>query len=78
MVANQSDITTTSKGYYDIDEQGYAFWHNDAYIQSMNNIGISGDDTFSVEMIIEPFTSGKNPNITANRHDGWANMLWFR
>ena len=65
MVANQSEITATSKGYYSIAEQGYVFLHNDAYMQTANNIGISGDATYTIEFVIKPWAAGTNSNYSA-------------
>lgn len=74
MVANQSDITETSKGYYDTTEQGYVFWHNDAYIESTNNLGISGDAVCTVEIVSKSYSNGINPNYSADI-DGFT--VWF-
>ena len=63
MVANQNDIIASSKGYYDVNEKGYVFWHNDAYIESVNNIGISGDDKYTVEIVMTPYQVGSNSNF---------------
>ena len=74
IVANQSEIIDTSKGYYDTTEQGYVFWHNDAYVESTNNIGIEGDAMFTVEIVSNSYTSEKNVNYSP---DAKSYTVWF-
>ena len=62
IVANQSDITSISKGYYCTEENGYAFLYNDAYMTSTNNVGLSGDDQYTVEIVMNPWSDTKNSN----------------
>ena len=60
-----SSITSTDKGYYSTTEKGYVFLHNDAYIESTNNIGLSGDDNYTVEVVMKPWADGTNTNYSS-------------
>ena len=74
MVSDQNSITQLSKGYYSPEEKGYVFLHNDAYIKSTNNIGISGDENYTVEVVIKPWEDKKNSNYSCYRR---SEFLWW-
>ena len=74
MVSNQNEITDLSKGYYSPEENGYVFLHNDAYIKSKNNIGISGDANYTVEVVMKPWSDRKNPNYSCFM---WSTPVWW-
>ncbi len=74
MVSNQNEITDLSKGYYSPEENGYVFLHNDAYIKSKNNIGISGDANYTVEVVMKPWSDRKNPNYSCCQ---WSTPIWW-
>lgn len=59
-------VTDMDTGYYSIDEKGYVFLQNKSYIKSTNNIGISGDANFTIEVVSNLWEDGKNPNYSAN------------
>ena len=61
---NPDTITDMDKGYYSKEENGYVFLHNDSYIKSTNNIGISGDAKFTIEIVSNLWKDGKNPNYS--------------
>ena len=75
MVSNQNDITSLSKGYYSPEEKGYVFLHNDAYIRSKNNIGISGDANFTVEVVVEQWSNNKSSGYSIGTNH--RAPLWF-
>lgn len=62
---NPDTLTDTDKGYYSQEENGYVFLHNDSYVESTNNIGISGDANFTIETVSNLWEDGKNPNYSA-------------
>ncbi len=61
---NPDTVTDMDKGYYSKEENGYVFLHNDSYIKSTNNIGISGDANFTIEIVSNLWEDGKNPNYS--------------
>lgn len=65
MNTNPNTVTPTTTGYYSPEENGYVFLHNDSYVMSKNNIGITGDAKFTIEAVTTPWEEGKNPNYTA-------------
>lgn len=70
---NTYTITDMDKGYYSKEENGYVFLHNDSYIKSTNNIGISGDANFTIEIVSNLWEDGKNPNYSTveNCMEAW-------
>ncbi len=70
---NPDTITDMDKGYYSKEENGYVFLHNDSYIKSTNNIGISGDANFTIEIVSNLWEDGKNQNYSTveNCMEAW-------
>lgn len=70
---NPDTITNMDKGYYSKEENGYVFLHNDSYIKSTNNIGISGDANFTIEIVSNLWEDGKNQNYSTveNCMEAW-------
>ncbi len=50
----------TQTGYYSADEKGYVFLENASYIESKNNIGISGDSLYTTEVVMKPWEQREN------------------
>ena len=70
---NPDTVTDMDKGYYSKEENGYVFLHNDSYIKSTNNIGISGDANFTIEIVSNLWEDGKNQNYSTveNCMEAW-------
>lgn len=65
----------TSNGYYSEEENGYVFLENASYFKTKDNIGISGDDNYTVESVMKfkpngPY-SDRCPIWFGNGASGW-------
>lgn len=52
----------TATGYYSEEEKGYVFLDNASYFKTTNNIGISGDDNYTIEVVMKPYNGTKYSN----------------
>lgn len=65
----------SDSGYYDQEENGYVFLENKSYIQSKNNIGISGDSLYTTETVMNPWKEGSN-SIYPNPYSSSTALWW--
>lgn len=52
----------SANGYYSEEEQGYVFLENASYFKTKNNIGISGDDNYTIESVMKPYSNNPYKN----------------
>lgn len=57
---NSDSITDSDTGYYNKQEKGYVLLGHDSYIQSKNNLGITGDALFTIEIVCNPWSDGRS------------------
>lgn len=58
----------TANGYYSEEEKGYVFLDNSSYFKTLNNIGISGDDNYTIEVVMKLYNGTQYSN---------GSPIWF-
>ena len=58
---------SSENGYYSQEEHGYVFLENASYFKTKNKIGISGDDNYTIETVMKPYSNTSNTSAP----------LWF-